>query len=165
MKNAFSYAPFLEHVGRIVLKGPRRMARPRIVDPTLVEEVNAIPEMNTKENRAPGTKVEEEKVKQEVIAREMEVTCECCFGDSPFETMIQCEQGEHIFCPGCVQHYVEEQLFGKDTSIVLCMSSEGCGAGFSAVQLNRALPDKLRMTLDKHQTHAEISKANIEGLW
>jgi hypothetical protein len=57
------------------------MARPRIVDPTLVEEVNAIPEMNTKENRA------------------------------------------------------------------------------------RALTDKLHMTLGKHQTHAEIAKANIEGLW
>jgi hypothetical protein len=155
--------PFL---GRIVIKHPRRIARPCIVDPMLVEEVNAIPEMNTKENRAPGTKVEEEKVKQEVAAREMVVTCECCFGDSPFETMIQREQGEHIFCPGCVEHYVQEQVFGKDKNIVQCMSSEGCNAGFSDVQLTRALTDKLLMTLGKHQqTYAEIAKANIAGLW
>jgi hypothetical protein len=45
-------APFLQHVRRLVLKGPRRIPRPRIVDPTLVEEVNAIPEMKTKENRS-----------------------------------------------------------------------------------------------------------------
>jgi hypothetical protein len=67
-------APILENVGSIVLKNPRRMPRPRIVDPRLVEEVNAIPEMNTKENQDPGAKTEEEKVKQEVAAPEMEVT-------------------------------------------------------------------------------------------
>jgi hypothetical protein len=169
-------APFLEHVNCIVLKVPRRMPRPRIVDPTLVEEVHAIPEMNKKENRAPDTKVEkenrapdtkvkEEKVKQEVAACEIEVTCECCYGDSPSETMIQCDQGKHFFCPGCVEHYVEEQLFGKGTSIVQCISSDGCDAGFSTVQMGCALPDKLREAYDMHQTRTEVAKANIEDLW
>jgi hypothetical protein len=160
-------APFLEDVGHIVLKNPRRMPRPRIVNTTLVEEVNAIPEMNTKENQDPGAKVDKDKVKQEVAAPEMEVTCECecCFGESPFETMIQCELGEHFFCPECVERYVVEQLFGRNTSVIQCMSSDGCNAGFSDVQLARALPDKTRTAFNKHQTSAEIAKANIPGLW
>jgi hypothetical protein len=155
-------APFFKEMGHIVLKTFRRMPRPRIVDPRLAEEVNAIPEMNTKENpQDPDTKVEEEVVKQEVAAPEMEVTCECCFGDSPFETMIQCERGEHLFCPDCVQRYVQEQLFGQNTSLIQCMSCWilGCSAGPCTP------PDKTRTAFDKHQTSAEIAKANIQGLW
>jgi hypothetical protein len=171
-------APFLKHVRRIVLKGPRRMPRPRIVDPTLVEEVNAIPEMNKKENRAPATKVEkenrapatkveEEKVKQEVAACEIEVKCECCYDDYPSKTMIQCDQGKHFFCPDCINLYVQEQVFGQHTSVIQCISpvSGGCNAGFSTVQLARTLPDGVRKAYDMHQTRTEIGKANIEGLW
>jgi hypothetical protein len=162
-------APFLKHVKRIVLKGPRprRMPRLHIADPALVEEVDAIPEMNKKENRAPNTKVEEEKVKQEVAAREIEVTCECCFGDEPTKTIIQCDQGKHFFCFVCVRRYVQEQLFGQDTSIVQCISLEadGCKAGFSTVELTRALTDDVLKAYDIHQTSTEIVKANIKGLW
>jgi hypothetical protein len=102
-----------------------------------------------------------------IPACEIEVACGCCFGETPSEATVQCDQGKHFFCFGCVQHYVQEQLFCQDTSMVQCISSNagGCKAGFSTVQLTRALTDDVLKAYDMHQSHTEIVKANIVGLW
>ena len=97
---------------------------------------------------------------------EYEITCECCYGDHPFEAMVQCDEGAHLFCMSCVKEYIREQLYGNNRSVFPCMSSDGCTASFSSrAMFQKALSPKLLQNVEEHAYRAELSKANVEGLW
>ena len=39
--------------------------------------------------------------------------CQCCFGDTTFETMATCTTGTHTICFACIRHGLNEALFGQ----------------------------------------------------
>ena len=39
--------------------------------------------------------------------------CECCFGETTFERMAACSNGDHVICFQCITHAASEALFGQ----------------------------------------------------
>jgi TRIAD3 protein (E3 ubiquitin-protein ligase RNF216) len=130
-----------------------------------VEEVDAISEMNSKENRPRNieARVEDKKIGAKEALMKETLECGCCYGDIIFDDMCQCDEG-HLFCKTCIQHYVEEQVFGKNADDIQCISSEGCTASYSSTQLERALPPKLREKVDEHFFRVNVEQANMSDL-
>lgn len=56
--------------------------------------------------------------------------CGCCFDEVAASQLAQCSSG-HLFCFECVGHYAKEELFGKGTVVLRCMSSSGSQGGDS----------------------------------
>ena len=58
------------------------------------------------------------------------IECGCCFGEFPFEDIVQCSDA-HLFCRQCLQSYAKEVIFGSAiaTAKLHCMS-DGCTKPF-----------------------------------
>lgn len=97
---------------------------------------------------------------------EPEVTCGCCFGDYPFEDMVQCTEGLHLFCGGCVSAYFNEEVYGNNRANCKCMSSEDCSGSYSYDMMQKALSPRLLKNFDELQYQAEVTTAFGDGeLW
>jgi len=84
--------------------------------------------------------------------------CECCYGEHVPEETIQCVGG-HLFCKGCAQRYVENQLSGEGGLPQLrCPSTDGCQECLPKSELRRVLPQAL---LDSYEE--QVAKASIEA--
>lgn len=157
---------FLLRVSKIRLKKSRRVLRSvTVTDPTLRAELAEISEFNQKENRQPEiinlvSSDEEDEVEKKKAPEATKVDCECCFGDYEFAEMVQCTEGRHLFCPGCLQHHVEEQVFTKNSTEFPCMHSGGdpCVGVFDRRQLGN-LPKKLQEQVDERIARAEMENA------
>lgn len=57
--------------------------------------------------------------------------CGCCFDDQPLNRMVHCDSDLdiHWFCRACALRNAETQL-GASRYELLCMSMDGCKAGF-----------------------------------
>ena len=103
-------------------------------DERLRGEIDAIPELNTKEKEVidltSDTEDEDSIVVEEV--KEPEVECLCCFGDHPPSEMRECEPGSgHRVCKECIYRYVSEQLDGNDSASFTCIVDANCARIFT----------------------------------
>ncbi|KAL5018797.1 hypothetical protein ScPMuIL_004519 [Solemya velum] len=87
------------------------------------------------------------------------ITCGCCYGDFPFEEMIQCAEG-HLFCQLCLQSYAQEAVFGSGKANLSCMT-EDCESLFPLSQLKRALTST---TLTKYEDRVQEENINLADL-
>lgn len=162
-------APCLEDTKKIVLKTNRKGSTTHSpTEPTLLAELETIPEMSNKENRPINAK---EKVVVEVEtkkASEQTLVCACCFDDEClFENMCQCDEG-HLVCTECLRHYVEEQLDGKGVGHFQCMDMEAvtkCTAAYSLPQLGRAFSPKSLQKVEEKMFRFDFKKANMDDGW
>jgi hypothetical protein len=101
------------------------------------------------------------------------IECNCCYTDVSAEEMVQCRAG-HLFCCNCLRKMSETQIFGngnfgihpitkEPATELLCMA--GCGAGFLAELLSKALPKQVLLKYNEMQFQAAVCKAHIEDLW
>ncbi|KAI0022756.1 hypothetical protein F4780DRAFT_732895 [Xylariomycetidae sp. FL0641] len=75
--------------------------------------------------------------------------CACCFTDSVAEDFTTCTSGQHMVCFRCVQHSINEAVFGqgwqrmikKDTGTLVCpaLSNPECVGCISSGDIERAL--------------------------
>lgn len=91
------------------------------------------------------------------------IECGCCFGESPFDDMVQCMEG-HLFCSECLRSYSNVATFGGGSSSVVCMTTD-CGANFPMSQLRKALPEKTLNKFQEIQQNEALKLANIENLF
>jgi hypothetical protein len=152
---------------KIVLKTDRKASTTQSpTEPTLVAELEAIPEMCSKENRPINAK---EKVVVEAatkkVAPEPTLVCTCCFDDEClFQDMCQCDEG-HLVCKECLRHYVEEQLDGKGVGHFQCMDMEAkCSATYSSIQLERAFSPKSLQKVEEKVFRFDFEKASMDGM-
>ncbi|XP_033731104.1 E3 ubiquitin-protein ligase RNF216-like, partial [Pecten maximus] len=87
------------------------------------------------------------------------IECGCCYGEVPFENMIQCYEG-HLFCEDCLQRYAKEAVFGAGKADLKCMT-EGCDASYPVAQLNKALPSNI---LSKYEDRVQEENLNLADL-
>lgn len=61
--------------------------------------------------------------------------CGCCFSDYPLNRMVHCDSSQimHWFCRECARLSAETEI-GNSRYELVCMSTDGCSAGFSMEQ-------------------------------
>ena len=92
------------------------------------------------------------------------IECGCCFGEFPFEEVVQCSDG-HLFCKECLRGYAKEIIFGSSmaTATLTCMG-EDCDRPFPYSQLEKCLT---KSEIEKYQGRLQedcLAKAKIPNL-
>lgn len=79
--------------------------------------------------------IEEEKNIRKAEAEGTMSECGCCFCDYPLNRMVHCDNDDvlHWFCRGCAKQNAETEI-GNSKYQLVCMSMDGCKAGFSLDQ-------------------------------
>ena len=92
------------------------------------------------------------------------IECGCCFGEFPFEEIVQCCDG-HLFCKGCLHGYAKEIIFGSAmASVRLVCMGEDCGQSFPYSQLEKCLT---KDEIEKYRSRLQedcLAKADIPNL-
>jgi TRIAD3 protein (E3 ubiquitin-protein ligase RNF216) len=92
-----------------------------------------------------------------------DIECTCCYGDYPFDEMVQCTEG-HLFCRDCLRKYAEETVFGKGQTDLHCLDGSGCKALFPHNQLEKSLGTVTYNKIMDRLADIEVRQAGIEGL-
>ena len=102
--------------------------------------------------------------KQQYIDEGELIECGCCFGEFPFEEIIQCSDG-HLFCKECLHGYAKEIIFGSAmTSVKLICMGESCDQPFPYSQLEKCLT---KNEIEKYQGRLQedcLAKVDIPNL-
>ncbi|XP_052233006.1 E3 ubiquitin-protein ligase RNF216-like [Dreissena polymorpha] len=90
------------------------------------------------------------------------IECGCCYGEFPFESMVQCCDG-HLFCQGCLQQKARESVFGQGKADLKCMTDR-CGSSFPKSQLVRALPREMLARYEDRVAEENLKLADLGDL-
>lgn len=92
------------------------------------------------------------------------IECGCCFGEFPFENIVQCSDG-HLFCCKCLESYAKEVIFGSAiaTAELHCMSVD-CNRPFPYDQLRKVLTEEEIVKYQEHLQEDCLSKADLPNL-
>jgi hypothetical protein len=164
--------PSLKDVKIVFIKHPRRGWPTPIVDDKLLAEMKKIPELRTKvkpreitdkENIGNSSSHSSSSTNKTRACTFDVLSCECCFDDEvAFDNIVQCQDG-HLFCITCIEHHINEQVFGKNLAVLQCVSQDGCSAAFSREVLCK-LPSKTVQAFDEMEARECIQAANLPNL-
>lgn len=127
--------------------------------PLLLKELAFISSKDAELLREADYKVAQELNEQMYEEFGQMIECGCCYGEYPFEGMIQCYEG-HLFCQSCLHQYAKESVFGQGKANLTCMTDE-CTSSFPKSQLIRALPSSV---LDKYEDRMQEESLNLADL-
>ncbi|KAJ3530252.1 hypothetical protein NM208_g9405 [Fusarium decemcellulare] len=134
----------------------------------LIEELRTAREAREKICSNWQAKLDAERAEQlnfdEAKASGMVAECECCFAEAPLNRLIACN-GEkiHLFCSDCARLNAETEI-GLSRYELVCMSTEGCTAGFSHSEREKFLQQHHIAALDRIEKETVLRLANIENL-
>ncbi|WZH41226.1 hypothetical protein QYS62_002170 [Fusarium acuminatum] len=101
---------------------------------------------------------------EEAEARGELTECGCCFADVPPNRLVYCNGDvTHSFCLDCCRRNAETQI-GLEKYGLECLSTDGCGAGFSYSERKKFLDKKLTSALDRIEQTANIREAMLPNL-
>ncbi len=90
--------------------------------------------------------------------------CQCCYDEVPSNEMVHCNGDKpHWFCKSCARRAAETQV-GLSKYQLICMSTDGCRAGFTSEQRTEFLDTTLRTALDRLEIEAVLYMADIKDL-
>lgn len=91
--------------------------------------------------------------------------CACCFAEYPLNRMVHCnnEASIHFFCKTCAKTNAETEV-GQGKYVLVCMSMDGCSAGFARDQRDLFMDSKLKIALERIETEHNLRMAGIENL-
>lgn len=117
-------------------KRPKKVIDLTEVDELLSHEIDAIPELNTKEDipiiDLTADSDEENYGGAAEKVKETESECLCCYGDYPLSDLRECKAGsEHFVCKQCINCYVSEQLDGNDRVAFKCIVDANCSHNYT----------------------------------
>ncbi len=133
------------------------------LDDVLAEELRWLKQKELKDLSEADHKLAEELNTEFATADGAMLECGCCFGEFPFEALIQCSDG-HLFCKNCLKHYVEETVFGGGRSNIKCMSSDGCHGFFPDSMIQAAVSDKVFAKYSEALTRDALKAADINDI-
>ena len=103
--------------------------------------------------------------KQQYLDEGELIECGCCFGEFPFEEIVQCSDG-HLFCKECLHGYAKEIIFGSAmASAKLSCMGEDCDQPFPYSQLEKCLT---KDEIDKYQSRLQedcLAKVDIPNFY
>ena len=103
--------------------------------------------------------------KQQYVDEGELIECGCCFGEFPFEEIVQCSDG-HLFCKECLHGYAKEIIFGSAmASAKLSCMGEDCDQPFPCNQLEKCLT---KDEIDKYQSRLQedcLAKVDIPNFY
>ena len=103
--------------------------------------------------------------KQQYLDEGELIECGCCFGEFPFEEIVQCSDG-HLFCKECLHGYAKEIIFGSAmASARLSCMGEDCDQPFPYNQLEKCLT---KDEIDKYQSRLQedcLAKVDIPNFY
>lgn len=116
------------------------------------------------DREAEGLRVEKENEEAARATGTIE-DCACCFSEYPLNRMVHCnnEASIHFFCKTCAKTNAETEV-GQGKYHLVCMSMDGCSAGFSREQRDLFVDSKLKIALERIETEHNLRMAGIENL-
>ncbi|CAH1774638.1 unnamed protein product [Owenia fusiformis] len=144
------------------LKSGRPLKTMSMFDEQLLREVRFVNGAIQKEVEKNDHIVADNLNKEEYEEAGQLIECGCCYGEVPFDTMVQCYDG-HLFCEECLRRYAQEAVFGQGQSKLTCMS-DGCDMTFPMAQLKKTLPDKTLAKYEERCQEEAINLADMENL-
>ncbi|XP_041363583.1 uncharacterized protein LOC121379156 isoform X2 [Gigantopelta aegis] len=145
-----------------LLKGKRIVKRIPPADPHLEQEIDFI-----KRKLAAEKQEADEKYAWQLNENEYEdsgqlIECSCCYGENPFESMVQCYDG-HLFCRECLLNYAKEAVYGSGKLGLACMAAD-CEASFPVSEMKRSLPENLLKQYEERIRESDLNLADLEDL-
>ncbi|CAG8487124.1 5884_t:CDS:2 [Racocetra fulgida] len=119
----------------------RRKMCKEVENTELEEEVHRMQKHRLEEQSKADYEVARQINFMEYTKNDQLITCGCCYGDCPFEDLASCNEG-HLFCKECINHFVQEGLFGQGSlrgKQVNCIEPGGCNGYFTEDQLKATL--------------------------
>lgn len=147
---------------KVFIKNDRLREKFCLDNEQLIGEIDAIPELSTKEksNANIGDKKDDGGADEDAQGGEME--CRCCYGDYQQSDMRECKIGSgHYVCKQCIQHYVSEQLDGNGSTLFKCIIEDDCKHEYSTALLDQALTPKLNRRVNESVFREEMRKAGV----
>ena len=92
------------------------------------------------------------------------VECGCCFSEFVFEKIVACTEG-HLFCCGCLNHFVEQTVFGDGKSKLNCITTQGkCEGWFVDAMIVKSVSDKTYKKLQDALASDALKQAQIDNI-
>ncbi|CAB4425721.1 unnamed protein product [Rhizophagus irregularis] len=141
----------------------RRKLYKEIENPELLEEIQKLQYVKLEEQSKADHEIAKQVNFSEYTNNDQLITCGCCYGDFPFEDLTCCSEG-HLFCKDCINHLVQEGLFGQGSlrgKQINCIEQAGCDGYFTDDQLKSTLlPDVFKNYLDSLVEHS-LKQSNL----
>lgn len=156
---------YLSTLKNIRVKNPRKAKSFQTTDPILLQEIDAIPALNQKENAPPQANQAPPPPPPPDVVVSPEVTweCSCCFGDDfASGEMGHCGDGTHFFCIDCLEQYAQTQVEADGS--LNCFCDDECTSIIPKCFRDK-LPSALTDNLDDRAFRASVLKAGLEGIW
>eukprot|EP00563_Minutocellus_polymorphus_P008726 CAMPEP_0181021748 /NCGR_PEP_ID=MMETSP1070-20121207/1145_1 /TAXON_ID=265543 /ORGANISM="Minutocellus polymorphus, Strain NH13" /LENGTH=549 /DNA_ID=CAMNT_0023098641 /DNA_START=189 /DNA_END=1838 /DNA_ORIENTATION=- len=160
---------------KIFIKTERKAKSVRITDPSLLDDIEGIPELNRKKGPAAAAAAEDDDISiidllddcslgsaNDDAGLMKQIECGCCFGEFSPEKMEECSAGHHAkVCRDCIKRFVTEQLDGQNRTEFNCIVDSDCGGSYSMFQLSKILSPKTNDRLNDRRIRAEIEASGM----
>ena len=151
-------------ISRLLSNKRSRMKIIGDIEPELMREIDFVKEQAKLGEEKKNAIYAAHLNKQQYIDEGELIECGCCFGEFPFEEIVQCSDG-HLFCKECLHGYAKEIIFGSAmTSVKLVCMGEDCDQSFPYNQLEKCLTKE---EIEKYRGRLQedcLAKADIPNL-